>query len=156
MVETPEVAGRLDEAVDDLDATIKDIRRSIFELARTNASHDIQAEVSRLVDRAAATLKFRPTLGFEGPIRSLVTDDLAPDLLAVLSEALSNASRHAGARTVEVLVTRGRGRRAPGRRRRARDERRRRARAACATCASGPSAVAAGSPSRRATGAARW
>ena len=107
MVETPEVAGRIDEAVDDLDATIKDIRRSIFDLARTNASHDIQAEVSRLVDRAAATLKFRPTLGFEGPIRSLITDDLAPDLLAVLTEALSNASRHAGARTVEVLVTAG-------------------------------------------------
>ncbi len=101
------LAGRIDQAVDDLDATIKDIRRSIFGLAMTDASHDIQAEVSRLVDRAAATLKFRPTLRFEGPVRTLVAGDLAPDLLAVLAEALSNASRHAQARAVDVLVHAG-------------------------------------------------
>ena len=52
---------------------------------------------TRIVDRAAATLKFRPTFRFEGPVRSLVGADLAPDLLAVLGEALSNASRHADA-----------------------------------------------------------
>jgi signal transduction histidine kinase len=107
LADRPDVAARLDQAVDDLDATIKDIRRSIFALASTDASHDIQAEVTRLVDRAAATLKFRPTLRFEGPVRTLVGDDLAPDLLAVLSEALSNASRHADARSVEVLLTAG-------------------------------------------------
>jgi signal transduction histidine kinase len=107
VAEPPMVASRIEEAVDDLDATIKDIRRSIFALATSNATHDIQAEVSRLVERAAATLKFRPSLTFEGPIRTMVTDDLAPDLLAVLTEALSNASRHAEARAVEVLVAAG-------------------------------------------------
>ena len=142
LVDRPDVAARLDQAVDDLDATIKDIRRSIFALASTDASHDIQAEVTRLVDRAAGTLKFRPTLRFEGPVRTLVGDDLAPDLLAVLSEALSNASRHAEARSVEVLLTAGdevvlrvaddgRGLDAPS------------TRAGCGTCASGPSAAAA-------------
>ena len=107
LADRPDVAARLDQAVDDLDATIKDIRRSIFALASTDASQDIQAEVTRLVDRAAGTLKFRPTLRFEGPIRTLVGDDLAPDLLAVLSEALSNASRHAEARSVEVQLIAG-------------------------------------------------
>ena len=72
LVDRPDVVARLDQAVDDLDATIKDIRRSIFALASTDASHDIQAEVTRLVDRAAGTLKFRPTLRFEGPVRTLV------------------------------------------------------------------------------------
>ena len=103
----PDVAVRLDQAVDDLDATIKDIRRSIFALASTDASHDIQAEVTRLVDRAAGTLKFRPTLLFEGPVRTLVSGDLAPDVLAVLGEALSNASRHADAHAVDVLLSAG-------------------------------------------------
>jgi signal transduction histidine kinase len=98
------LVGRIEQAVDDLDATIKDIRRSIFGLAMTDASHDIQTEVTRLVDRAAATLKFRPALSFEGPVRTVVAGDLAPDLLAVLAEALSNASRHAQARSVDVLV----------------------------------------------------
>ena len=71
------------------------------------APHDIQVEVSRLVERAAGTLKFRPTLLFEGPVRTLVDADLAPDLLAVLGEALSNASRHSGARAVDIVLTAG-------------------------------------------------
>ncbi len=107
LVDRPDVVSRLDQAVDDLDATIRDIRRSIFALASTDASHDIQAEVTRLVDRAAGTLKFRPTLEFEGPVRTLVGGDLAPDVLAVLGEALSNASRHADARSVGVLLSAG-------------------------------------------------
>ena len=103
-VTDPDLRGRLNTAVDDLDETIKDIRRTIFALGSLGESEDIQAEVTRLVDRAAATLKFRPTIQFEGPVRSLVSVEVAPDLLAVLGEALSNASRHAEATRVEVLL----------------------------------------------------
>jgi len=105
----PDVQARLTNAVDDLDETIKDIRRTIFALGSLGESEDIQAEVTRLVDRAASTLKFRPALQFEGPVRSLVSAEVAPDLLAVLGEALSNASRHAEATRVEVLLTAGDG-----------------------------------------------
>lgn len=103
----PEVVSRIEQAVDDLDATIKDIRRAIFGLGVLDTDGDVQAEVTRLVDRAAATLKFRPSLRFEGPVRTLVDPDVVPDLLAVLAEGLSNASRHSGARTVEVIVAAG-------------------------------------------------
>lgn len=105
MSDRPEVGERLEQAVDDLDDTIRDIRRSIFALGSLEASTDIQAEVTRLVERAEATLKFRPSLRLVGPVRSLVGPDLAPDLLAVLAEALSNASRHAAASAVEVVVS---------------------------------------------------
>jgi signal transduction histidine kinase len=107
MVDEPDVASRLDAAVDDLDATIKDIRRSIFALGSMGDAADIQAEVTRMVDRAAGTLKFRPTLTFEGPVRTLIGPDVAPDVLAVLAEALSNASRHAEASAVTVLLSAG-------------------------------------------------
>ena len=60
-----------------------------------------------MAERAAATLKFRPTVTFEGPVRTLVSPAVAPDLLAVLGEALSNASRHAEASTVEVVLRAG-------------------------------------------------
>jgi signal transduction histidine kinase len=50
-------------------------------------------------------MKFRPSLRLEGPVRSVVAADLAPDLLAVLGEALSNASRHADASAVDVTIT---------------------------------------------------
>jgi signal transduction histidine kinase len=101
----PVATARLATAVDDLDETIKDIRRTIFALGSLAESTDLQTEVTRLVDRAATTLKFRPTLRIEGPVRTLVPDHIAPDLLAVLGESLSNASRHADASTVDVLVS---------------------------------------------------
>ncbi|WP_166134390.1 GAF domain-containing sensor histidine kinase [Nocardioides ochotonae] len=105
--DNPELAERLESSVDELDATIKDIRRSIFALGAMEHASDIQAEVTRMVDRAAGTLKFRPVLRFTGPVRTLVSDDVAPHLLAVLGEALSNASRHAEAQGVEIDLAAG-------------------------------------------------
>ncbi len=107
VAEVPDVSARLEAAVDELDGTIKDIRRTIFALGTMDASTDVQSEIERIVDRAAATLKFQPTLRFEGPVRSVVDALVAPDLLAVLGEALSNTSRHAQASAVEVFVSAG-------------------------------------------------
>jgi len=95
---------RLDQAVDDLDGTIKDIRRTIFALGALDATTDIQTEITRIVERAAATMKFRPSLRVEGPVRTLISADVAPDLIAVLGESLSNASRHAEASSVEIVL----------------------------------------------------
>jgi signal transduction histidine kinase len=106
-VENPGAAERLDRAVTDIDATIKDIRRTIFALGATESSADIQAEVTRVVDRAASMMKVRPKLELDGPIRTLVSPELAPDLLAVLSEALANAGRHADAESVVVRLWAG-------------------------------------------------
>ena len=103
----PQVRPRIETAVEDLDATIKDIRRSIFALGAAESAADIQTEVTRLVDRAGSTLKFRPALEIEGPLRSAVSEDVAPHLLAVLGEALSNATRHSGATRINVRVTAG-------------------------------------------------
>jgi signal transduction histidine kinase len=49
------------------------------------------------VDAAAGTLGFRPTLDVIGPVDSTVPEDIVPELLAVLREALSNTTRHAQA-----------------------------------------------------------
>jgi signal transduction histidine kinase len=105
LAQAPEVTARLTQAVDDLDVTIKDIRRTIFALGSISTSTDVQSEIERIVERAAATLKFRPTLRLEGAVRSAVGGELAPDVLAVLGEALSNASRHANASSVDVVVS---------------------------------------------------
>jgi signal transduction histidine kinase len=106
LADRPDVGSRLEQAVDDLDATIKDIRRTIFALGASESS-DIQTEVSRMAERAESTLKFRPRVTFEGPVRTLVSPTVAPDLLAVLGEALSNATRHAEADAVDVLLAAG-------------------------------------------------
>ncbi|MFF3852830.1 GAF domain-containing protein [Micromonospora sp. NPDC002575] len=99
----PEVAKRINAAVDDLDATIRDIRRTIFEL-RTPMSAALRTEIREAVDVAAESLGFRPSLELTGPIDSAVPEPVRPDLTAVLREALSNAVRHAEASRVAVGV----------------------------------------------------
>ncbi|WP_306207513.1 GAF domain-containing sensor histidine kinase [Actinoplanes sp. RD1] len=99
----PEAAARIDAAVDDLDATIRDIRRSIFEL-RAPAGASLRAELLEAAEAAAGALGFRPVLDVTGPVDSVVPDDVVPELLAVVREALSNAARHAHAKAVRVSV----------------------------------------------------
>jgi signal transduction histidine kinase len=103
MTSKAEVAKRINAAVDDLDATIKDIRRTIFEL-RTPMSAALRTEIREAVEVAAESLGYRPGLELTGPIDSAVPDAVRPDLTAVLREALSNAVRHAHAGRVTVSV----------------------------------------------------
>ncbi|MEU4567615.1 GAF domain-containing sensor histidine kinase [Micromonospora sp. NPDC023956] len=103
MSSRPEVTKRINAAVDDLDATIRDIRRTIFEL-RTPMSAALRTDIREAVDAAAESLGFRPGLDLAGPIDSAVPDSIRPDLLAVLREGLSNAVRHARAGRVTVRV----------------------------------------------------
>lgn len=105
----PEVANRVNAAVDDLDATIRDIRAAIFEL-RTPVAAALRTQLRDTVEAAQATLGFRPAFALSGPIDSAVPDEVRPDLLAVVREALSNVARHARASVVRVGVDVGNGR----------------------------------------------
>jgi signal transduction histidine kinase len=104
----PEVAERVNAAVDDLDSTIRDIRSAIFEL-RSPVATDIRGEIRTLIEGSAASLGFRPALDISGPVDSATPDALRPDLLAVLREALSNVVRHAQATAVVVSIRAGNG-----------------------------------------------
>ena len=103
LVARPEVGERIDAAVDDLDATIRDIRSAIFEL-RSPLSAELRAEIRSTVDAAAASLGFRPELRLDGPLDSAVIEEVRADLLAALRESLSNVVKHARAGHVEVAV----------------------------------------------------
>ncbi len=98
----PEVAKRVTAAVDDIDATIKDIRRTIFELSTPASSTDLRAELAVVVEAATPALGFPARLRTEGAVDSLVPSAVRPHLTAVLREALSNAARHAAATAVSV------------------------------------------------------
>jgi signal transduction histidine kinase len=96
-------AARISGAVDDIDATIKDIRRSIFELS-TAESRDLRAELGASVAMIAPALGFTPQLRTDGPVDSVVSAELRPHLLAVVRETLSNVARHAQATSAQVLL----------------------------------------------------
>ncbi|WP_422740624.1 GAF domain-containing protein [Micromonospora sp. WMMD729] len=103
MMARPEVAKRINAAVDDLDDTIRDIRRTIFEL-RTPMTAALRTEIREAIELAAESLGFKPHLELTGPVDSAVPDTIRPELTAVLREALSNTVRHAQATRVDVAV----------------------------------------------------
>lgn len=109
LARAPELGERITSAVDELDTTIRDIRSAIFEL-RGPVAATLRADIRATVDAAAASLGFRPELILDGPVDSAVPDEIRPDAVAVLREALSNVVRHARASKVRVRVRVGDGR----------------------------------------------
>lgn len=99
-------AERMERAVDDLDTTIREIRTAIFELhsSRSKGTSTRQAVIDLALE-ATRSLGHAPVTRFDGPVDTVVGDDLGPHLLAVLREALANVARHAGASGVEICVT---------------------------------------------------
>jgi signal transduction histidine kinase len=107
ITEKPDVAGRLEVAVDDIDDTIKEIRRSIFALSGAGGPSDIRRAVTDVVTRLSRSMTFGPTIRFEGQVNTAVEAEARSNLLAVLEEALSNVVRHSEASAVEVTLTAG-------------------------------------------------
>jgi signal transduction histidine kinase len=96
--------GRINDAIDGLDATIRQIRSVIIGLDRPQTGPDESLRV-RLLDvcaEAARALGFDPIVRFDGPIDAAVSRDEAADVIAVVREALSNVARHAGATETTV------------------------------------------------------
>jgi signal transduction histidine kinase len=98
---------RIGESIEELDATIRDVRSTIFSLALRTTDRVGTSTRARLLDvtsLAAPGLGFQPRLQFDGPVDTKVPEELVPDALAVVREGLSNAARHARASRVEVRV----------------------------------------------------
>jgi signal transduction histidine kinase len=102
----PEVANRITQAVEEIDETIRDIRRTIFAL-EARSRRGVRVDIFASVDAAREVLGFTPELRLEGPIDSAVPETTADHLLATLYEALSNVAKHAGASKVDVAVEAG-------------------------------------------------
>ncbi|MEO6144812.1 MAG: GAF domain-containing protein [Dermatophilaceae bacterium] len=102
-IEHATVSARLNEAVDELDAAIKDIRHTIFELHRERPARQLREEIADLVRAATEPLGFAPDLTIEGPLDSLPAD-LEADVVAVIREGLANVARHARATRASVSV----------------------------------------------------
>ena len=107
LVTQPSVERQLGEFVDDLDTTIRDIRRTIFDLrdAPEPGPVSLRAQLLQAIRDAARTLHVDPRITFTGPLDTKVPDEVRDDVLATLREALSNAARHAEAGQVHVEVT---------------------------------------------------
>jgi signal transduction histidine kinase len=98
---------RIGAVVDEIDATIRQIRTSIFEL-RGNLGPTIgsvRTQLLGLIEEVQPMLPVEPQVIFVGPVDAVISDEVADDLLAVLREALTNIARHAGASSVRIQLS---------------------------------------------------
>lgn len=96
---------RLQQAIDDLDRVIRDIRGVIFDLGvRPGSRTDIVTELERVLASERAALHFAPELIVRGDPSGLASD-IAGHLRHVVREGLSNVARHARATACEVRLT---------------------------------------------------
>jgi signal transduction histidine kinase len=101
----PETVRRsLDHAVEQLDGTIGSLRRYIFDLRPPVwARPSLSQRLAEMVGSLTGPYEVRVDLDVACP-PNLVPDDVAEELLATVKEALSNALRHAAARSIEIRV----------------------------------------------------
>ena len=104
-VDAADVQVRIGRAIESIDATVKEIRSTIFAL------HDVPSQDRRprtrllaVVEEMASLLGFPPRVRLEGPIDTVVDRDLADHLVPVLRESLTNVAKHARASTAVVRV----------------------------------------------------
>jgi signal transduction histidine kinase len=99
-------SSRLGQVIDDLDEMIRQIRTSIFELRGPLAptKDTVRTQILDVVNDLVDALGFSPAVRFAGPVDTIIEDDLADDLLAIVREALTNVARHAHANRAAVEV----------------------------------------------------
>ncbi|MFH9979168.1 GAF domain-containing protein [Streptomyces sp. NPDC017179] len=105
-IDHPGAKERVLRAVDDLDETIKIVRSTIFGLRAHDeeAGAGLRTRAVQVVGKAAPVLGFAPGVRMEGLLDTHVSRETADEVVAVLSEALTNIARHAQADRAEVAL----------------------------------------------------
>ena len=126
-VDPHELTGIVEDALDNVDATVRQIRSIVHALRDPDAEAPLAERLRREASLARTGLGFAPSLvvtvdqrvldsaealdGDAGALDDRIGDDMADDVVAVVREGLANAARHARATSVAVRVDlRGHGR----------------------------------------------
>ena len=104
MAEPPAVAERMNAVVDELDDTIRELRNAIFQLGVPDAEQSLTTHLAAIVGGRRQHLGFDPELVVSGEIDA-VADFVGEQLIATVTESLSNIARHAKATEARVDVS---------------------------------------------------
>jgi signal transduction histidine kinase len=100
-----DVQERIGRAIESIDATVKEIRATIFALQDVpSEDRSPRSRLLAVAEEMASLLGFPPRLRLDGPIDTVVDRELADQLVPVLRESLTNVAKHARASTVVVRV----------------------------------------------------
>lgn len=100
-----EARERIDDVGRELDATIAQIRSTIFNLKEGfTGTWQVSDRLEAEAERMTAALGFTPALHVDAELTTLDAEDILADTVAVVREALSNVARHSGATRADVRV----------------------------------------------------
>jgi signal transduction histidine kinase len=106
-VRAPDVRDRLTHSINSLQDIVQEIRAAIFDLQQGgNEVTRLRQRIHEVVDTHVDDQPLRTHVRLSGPL-SVVESSAAEQVLAVISETVSNAVRHAHADTVTVSVAVG-------------------------------------------------
>jgi PAS domain S-box-containing protein len=97
-------AAKLEEVIDDIDRIISEVRTIVFTLGSAGRRGALGQELADVVAQASRVLGFTPAVRMEGPVESVLTDEIRTEMVASMREALGNVARHARASRAQVLV----------------------------------------------------
>jgi signal transduction histidine kinase len=105
-LEDPTVRARVEQAVGDLDETVREIRTAIFDLHTLDegATGGLRRRLLDTAAEAAAGSGISPAVRISGPIEVLVPAEVGAHAVAVVREAVSNAVRHGHAGAITLTV----------------------------------------------------
>ena len=103
LVDSQGVRDRLNEVTDSLDETIRQLRQAIFEIGQADERQSLPSQLASIVVERGKHLGFVPELSVVGALDG-VPDFMADQLIATLTEALSNVARHADATEAHATV----------------------------------------------------
>ncbi len=99
-----QVKAKLDDAVEQLDEAISELRRFIFDLRPPVwARPSLRQEIADLVGQLSAPYRAQVNLDVTCPSDSIPAG-VSEQLLATIKEALSNALRHSGSAEIDIRV----------------------------------------------------
>jgi two-component system, NarL family, sensor histidine kinase DevS len=104
-----EIEAKLESVVDDVDRIISEVRTIVFTLGTSGTGSaggdgSLGKELADVMAQANRVLGFTPALRLEGPVETVVTDEIRTEMVASMREALGNVARHASASRADVLV----------------------------------------------------
>ena len=116
-VDATELTAIIDEALDNVDGSVRQIRRIVHDLRDPDATTGLVERLRREASLARSGLGFAPSFVVnldgatvvegsldEGQLNGRVSSGLTSDVVAVVREGLANAARHAQASSVTVRV----------------------------------------------------
>lgn len=109
LIADPDARRRVTTVVGQLDDTVRELRTSIFDLhtAGGDAPTSLRRRMLDTVAELGADIPVSPAVRISGAVDSLVPRDVADHAVAVLTEGVSNAVRHAKASDITVTVEAG-------------------------------------------------